>query len=813
MASFGWAYINGSTFGGAFGPTGSIQFMSGSNDTTGSTKVMFHTAAYAAYKANTLSVTGTLVVNGTITGSTITASSFVGDGASLTGITADWDGNHTGNGSITGSLFVTSVVSGSSLNIGGSGIGATGAIVGRTLQAMSGDISGSQDLTINRDVMSNRDITAVRDIKATNDLSSSRDIHAARDLNINRDGTFVGTVTANNFTAGTLVLTDDSIVMTPSTSDTVTIAAATHGILNVTTVDAAGTAADVNLTADGQIEYRANDAAGHIFDINGTDQLSIIDGAILPTLNNDIDLGSDAKEFKDIWIDGTANLDTVVGGVITGSTVTASYFIGDGANLTGITAEWDGTHTGNGSITGSLFVTSVVSGSSLNIGGSGIGATGAIVGRTLQAMSGDISGSQDLTINRDVMSNRDITAVRDIKATNDLSSSRDIHAARDLNINRDGTFVGTVTANNFTAGTLVLTDDSIVMTPSTSDTVTIAAATHGILNVTTVDAAGTAADVNLTADGQIEYRANDAAGHIFDINGTDQLSIIDGAILPTLNNDIDLGSDAKEFKDIWIDGTGYIDTVSGTIVSGSDITSSNTLTAGDTKVNSLHVSGTATEAIRIAKGASETREIVFENDGTDVGSIFFNAAETMIIKNESNNDDIQFQTKPGGVATTALTIDGATANIGLGTIDPLTKLDVRWDPTGSLDNDTGGGDVVLFGSGSVTAGKMYYLSGSTWTGTDASTSLNGADALLGLAITTSDGTATWPGLLIRGFFDVHTNLENFSAGRVCYMSIAASKINTVAPSGSSEVVRVVGHCTDQSNVIWFNPSGDWLELA
>ena len=713
-------------------------------------------------------------------------------------------------------------------------------------------------------------------------------------------------MTANNFTAGTLVLTDDSIVMTPSTSDTVTIAAATHGILNVTTVDAAGTAADVNLTADGQIEYRANDAAGHIFDINGTDQLSIIDGAILPTLNNDIDLGSDAKEFKDIWIDGTGYIDTVVGGIITGSTVTASYFIGDGTNLTGLgnvtgvdsavdrsLIVANGTSgkaitgsnvtmdpAGNINAPGQTFSVNLLSAGGGGVSGSGpfvggslaigpnlqgrITSTGVITGSTVTAsyfvgdgsnltdvtatatpagsdsqvqfrsgsvlhassnftfiytgtntlkVTGDISGSNDFAINRDVLCNRDITAVRDIKATNDLSASNDIHGARDLNINRDGAFVGTVTANNFTAGTLVLTDDSIVMTPSTSDTVTIAAATHGILNVTTVDAAGTAADVNLTADGQIEYRANDAAGHIFDINGTDQLSIIDGAILPTLNNDIDLGSDAKEFKDIWIDGTGYIDTVSGTIVSGSDITSSNTLTAGDTKVNSLHVSGTATEAIRIAKGASETREIVFENDGTDVGSIFFNAAETMIIKNESNNDDIQFQTKPGGVATTALTIDGATANIGLGTIDPLTKLDVRWDPTGSLDNDTGGGDVVLFGSGSVTAGKMYYLSGSTWTGTDASTSLNGADALLGLAITTSDGTATWPGLLIRGFFDVHTNLENFSAGRVCYMSIAASKINTVAPSGSSEVVRVVGHCTDQSNVIWFNPSGDWLELA
>ena len=66
------------------------------------------------------------------------------------------------------------------------------------------------------------------------------------------------TITANtNFTMGTTVITDDSItmdagsiVMTPSASDTVTIAGATNGVLNITTVDAGGATAHMNLTAD-----------------------------------------------------------------------------------------------------------------------------------------------------------------------------------------------------------------------------------------------------------------------------------------------------------------------------------------------------------------------------------------------------------------------------------------------------------------------------------------------------------------------------------------------------------------------------------
>jgi hypothetical protein len=126
-------------------------------------------------------------------------------------------------------------------------------------------------------------------------------------------GTIVGTTidATTDFTIASLVVTDDQIQMTPSTNDVVTIAGATNGILNITTVDDAGTSGDVNLTADGQVEYRANDAAGHIFDIAGTDQLSITDGVIAPVTDNDIALGTTALSYSDLFLaDGSVlNLD------------------------------------------------------------------------------------------------------------------------------------------------------------------------------------------------------------------------------------------------------------------------------------------------------------------------------------------------------------------------------------------------------------------------------------------------------------------------------------------------------------------------
>jgi hypothetical protein len=92
-----------------------------------------------------------------------------------------------------------------------------------------------------------------------------------------------------------------------------------------------------------------------------TQQFLVKDGVIEPTTDNDIDLGSSGKEFKNLYIDGTANIDSLVadtadinGGnidgtiigattaaAITGTTITAntSLALASGATVTAILDE------------------------------------------------------------------------------------------------------------------------------------------------------------------------------------------------------------------------------------------------------------------------------------------------------------------------------------------------------------------------------------------------------------------------------------------------------------------------------------------
>ena len=135
------------------------------------------------------------------------------------------------------------------------------------------------------------------------------------------------------------------------------------------------------------------------------------------------------------------------------------------------------------------------------------------------------------------------------------------------------------------------------------------------------------------------------------------------------------------------------------------------------------------------------------------------------------------------------------SKLGVSTNSPKVALDVHHDPT-SLDNNTGGGEVVKFGSGTLTAGKLYYLNTSgAWTEVDADAVASGADQLLGIALGSNPAV---DGILLRGFFDAHSYLSNFSAGKAVYISTTAGSMNTAAPTGAGDFVRVVGYCTTVS---------------
>jgi len=87
---------------------------------------------------------------------------------------------------------------------------------------------------------------------------------------------------SSGYTVGSTVITDDSIVMTPSTNDTITIAGSTNGALNITTVDNAAAAANIQITADGTAELAGTtitlDSSGDIvLDAAGKD-ISLTNG-------------------------------------------------------------------------------------------------------------------------------------------------------------------------------------------------------------------------------------------------------------------------------------------------------------------------------------------------------------------------------------------------------------------------------------------------------------------------------------------------------------------------------------------------------
>jgi len=69
MAKFGWAYVDCSSSVSAYGPTGSIQYMSGAGITTGSAKMMYHTTSVGGYQPSTMVLSGNLIVTGAVSAS------------------------------------------------------------------------------------------------------------------------------------------------------------------------------------------------------------------------------------------------------------------------------------------------------------------------------------------------------------------------------------------------------------------------------------------------------------------------------------------------------------------------------------------------------------------------------------------------------------------------------------------------------------------------------------------------------------------------------------------------------------------------
>ena len=218
----------------------------------------------------------------------------------------------------------------------------------------------------------------------------------------------------------------------------------------------------------------------------------------------------------------------------------------------------------------------------------------------------------------------------------------------------------------------------------------------------------------------------------------------------------------------------------------------------------LHVDGN----IKVA-GDDPRVKIDGDTDSHPGLELYENGTRKWIVYNNYVNDNLTFKTN----SDIRLSIE-QDGNVGIANQSPKTALDVHHNPT-SLANDTGGGEVVTFGAGpsggSTTAGKLYYLdTDGQWEEADAD-ALASSGVLLAIALGTSPSTH---GMLLRGFFDVHSYfIGTFNEGVPVYVSTTAGSISVNAPSGGGDIVRIVGFCTTTANVIYFNPSNNTLELS
>ena len=191
------------------------------------------------------------------------------------------------------------------------------------------------------------------------------------------------------------------------------------------------------------------------------------------------------------------------------------------------------------------------------------------------------------------------------------------------------------------------------------------------------------------------------------------------------------------------------------------------------------------------------------------------ATTVTITDNESTNEENAVIFTAGGDidgGNLGLESDGdLTYNPSTGTLTATNfSGKVKMNVSSTTDGNVGSGDVVYFGSGSVTLGKIYhYKSDGTWELADADAAST-SDGLLGVALGAASDTN---GVLLRGMVTI--DHDPGAIGDVLFLSTTAGDCSATAPSGSGDIVRIIGYQVSHASNgnIWFNPDCTFVEVA
>jgi len=388
-------------------------------------------------------------------------------------------------------------------------------------------------------------------------------------------------------------------------------------------------------------------------------------GAIVPKADNGSDLGSSTLEWKNLYIDGTANIDSLV--LNSGATVTAV--------LDQDTMSSDSATSLSTQQSIKAYVDSQVTAQDLDFQGDSGGALSIDLDSETLDIAGDGAGISTVGSGNQITISGDHDAL-----TNFVSDEHIAHSGVTLTAGDGLTGGGTIAASRtFTVvggDGITANADEIVITPAQT-TITSIYATDLILgedSETAIDF-GTANEID------------------FKINDTTELTLDASALYPTGDAGLDLGTTILEFKDAFFDGTVTSDAFAGPLT--GEVTG-NASTA--TKISSI----TNNNIVQLTSSQTLTNKILT----TPAIASFTNATHNH--SNTAGGGQITLGTGTTGnyvstaVAGSGIDVSGATGNvtISIGTGEVVNamigdnEVNSEHYAAGSIDNEHLADDAV-----------------------------------------------------------------------------------------------------------------------
>ena len=205
-----------------------------------------------------------------------------------------------------------------------------------------------------------------------------------------------------------------------------------------------------------------------------------------------------------------------------------------------------------------------------------------------------------------------------------------------------------------------------------------------------------------------------------------------------------------------------------------------------------------------------------EDAGT--GDLYIDGTSNVFIRDKTSGN-VWFQGNQGGVnlryqdsikittTNTGVSVTGDVVGSGGATFTGNVVCNLEIEKTGSTDGSFQG-DIVYWHSTTVSAGRVYCYKNGQWTQADMNAEST-ATGTLGIAL--GNGLSSSVGMLIRGTYTLV--YDPGDDGDLLYLD-ASGLLTNEPPSGSGDVVRIVGQCLDSSNGnIFFNPDYTFITLS